>query len=197
MTLDELKAAIEAEALRRKSAHDGFTLEAVESFLGKGLVVPPELSTPVPPPPPAPVPFAYFASLGGRDLINATYEILLGRSPDATGMDHFMRVLARGEDKAIVVGSVAYSAEGRRLGVRVPGLLPRFAVAAAQRVPVVGALVGWGVALLTLHSQQRHLRALEHHMRLRVDAIGQYVARSNAQIATRLEALRNVLERDD
>lgn len=197
MTLAELKATIEAEALRRTAARDGFTLEAVESFLGQGVVAPPELRTPVPAPPPAPVPFAYFASLHGRDLVTACYTILLGRGADADGMNHFVDLLARGEDKALVVGSIAYSAEGRQRHARVPGLFPRFAVAASRRVPVLGWLIAWVVALLTLPSQQRHARALEHHLRTRMDALGQYVAQSGAQIAMRIEALRNVMEARD
>ena len=198
MKLEELKATIEAEALRRQSARDGFTLEAVESFLGQGIVVPPELRHEAPPPPPAPpVPFAYFAMLHGRELITAAYTVLLGRSPDPGGMAHYMTLLARGEDKAIVVGSVAYSREGRDRNVSVPGLFPRFAVAASRRIPVAGTIIAWVVAFLTLHSQQRHVRALEHYMRLRLDAIGDYVGRSNSQVAMRLEGLRTVLEARD
>jgi len=197
MTLEELKATIEAEALRRQAARDGFTLEAVESFLGKGLAAPPELRSAPPVPPPPPVPFAWFAALDGPDLVNASYQSILGRPPDPDGMQHYMAVLAQGNDKAFVVGSMAYSPEGRARHANVPGLLPRFVVAAAERVPVAGFFVRWGMALLTLGSQRRHARAFEHYVRLRLDAIGRYVAQSNSQVATRLEALRTVLETRD
>ena len=197
MNLDQLKATIEAEALRRQAAKDGFTLEAVESFLGQGLVAPPELSSPVPPPPAPPVPYAYFASLHGRELVNACYAILLGRGADPGGMGHYMTLLGQGEDKAFIVGSFAFSAEGRARKVSVPGLLPHFLIAASRRVPVLGTVAAWGFAFLTLHLQARHMRALEHYMRLRLDAIGSYVGKSNAQVALRLEGLRTVLEARD
>lgn len=196
MNLDQLKAMIEAEALTRQAARDGFTLDAVESFLGSGIVAPPELATSVPPSPANPG-LAWFASLHGKDLITACYTTLLGRSPDATGMDHFMNLLSQGADKALIVGSVAYSAEGRARGVRVAGLLPRFLVAAAGRVPVAGAVLEWLVALATLRSRARHTRALEHYMHLRLDAIGRYVGQSNSQIAMRIESLRSVMEARD
>jgi hypothetical protein len=197
MNLAELKATIEAEALRRQAARDGFTLEGVESFLGKGIVAPPELQDVPPEPPPMPVPFAWFAALNGQDLVTAAYTVILGRSPDAAGMSHFMATLARGEDKAMVIGSLVFSPEGRQRGARVPGLLPRFAVAAATRVPVLGTMLAWGVAFLTLHSQRRHQRAFEHFVRLRLDALARYVGQSGSQVALRLEGLRRVLESRD
>ena len=197
MKLEELKATIEAEALRRQAARDGFTMEGVESFLGKGIVAPPELRESPAEPPPMPAPFAYYATLHGRELVTTAYTLILGRAPDAEGMDHFMAVLARGEDKAMVVGSLAYSPEGRQRGARVPGLLPRFAVAAARRVPIAGTLLSWLVAFLTLHSQQRHARAFEHFVRMRMDALSRYVGQSGSQVALRLEALRHVLEARD
>jgi hypothetical protein len=195
MTLEQLKASIEAEALRRQAARDGFTLEAVESFLGKGIVAPPELRSDAPPPPAMPAPYGYYASLSGRELITTAYTLLLGRSPDPNGMAHYMALLARGEDKAIVVGSLAYSAEGRRRGARVPGLFPRFAVMMAQRIPLLGGLLAWALALLTLPSQLRQARAFEHYARIRMDTIGAFVAQSGSQIALRLESLRDVLEK--
>jgi hypothetical protein len=196
MTLDELKAMIEAEALRRQAARDGFTLEAVESFLGKGVVAPPELVAPVPPAPEPPT-LAYFNALHGENLVNACYTVLLGRAPDAAGMQHFMQQLASGADKALVVGSIAYSAEARARGVRVPGLAPRFAVAMASRVPLLGRLAEWGLALLTMGARARHARALEHHFNQRLDALARYTAQSSAQVALRIESLRSVMTAKD
>ena len=192
--LEMLVAALQAYVAR--AARDGFTLEAVESFLGSGIVAPPELATSVPPAPANPN-LAWFASLHGKDLITACYTTLLGRAPDAAGMDHFMGLLAQGADKALIVGSVAYSPEGRARRVRVAGLLPRFAVAAAGRVPVAGALLEWLLAVVTMRSRARHTRALEHYMHLRLDAIGRYVGQSNSQIAMRIESLRSVMEARD
>jgi hypothetical protein len=196
MTLDELKALIEAEALARTAARDGFTLEAVESFLGQGVVAPPELATHAPEPPER-LTMGYFSQLHGEHLIRTAYTLLLGRGADAGGMNHFMTQLANGADKALVVGSLRYSPEGRARGVPVAGLFVRFAVAAASRLPVLGTILEWLVAAATLHSRARHARALEHHFQARLDAMGRYVGQSGAQVATRVEALRSVLASRD
>ena len=196
MTLDELKARIEAEALRRQAARDGFTLEAVKSFLGEALVLPPELREEAAPPPDPPT-YAYFAGLHGRDFVEACYSILLGRAPDAQGMEHYLGLLARGEDKAYILGGMVFSGEGRARHVRVAGLTPRFALALARRVPIAGRLFGWLVALASVQARQREARAFEERTARRIEAIGRYAAQSNAQIATRIEALRSVLESRD
>ena len=195
MTLDQLKATIEAEALRRQAANDGFTLDAVKDYLGMGgpltsLVAPPA-------PPPDALTFTYFASLHGGNLVLAAYRLLLKREPEPAGYEHHVGMLARGEDKALVVGSIRYSPEGRERAVPVPGLFPRFAAAAAQRVPVLGTLVGILVALLTVNARARHARALEEHLRARLDAVGGHIDRSNAVVVMRIDALGRVLEHRD
>jgi hypothetical protein len=196
MTLAELKATIEAEALRRQAARDGFTLDAVKSFLGQGLVLPRELR-PEPPTPPHPLTYRYFQSLHGRQLVTSCYNALLGRGPDPGGMAHYLELLARGEDKALVVGSIAYSAEGRQRKARVRGLMPRFAIALSRRVPVAGALVAWIVAIATVHRRQREAMAFEQQVQARLDAIAEYVGQSGNHVAMKIDALRAVMESRD
>ena len=172
LNLEDLKASIEAEALRRRLARDG-TL----------------------PPPPEPLTFAYFASLHGHDLVGACYRLLLGREPDGPGEGHHVRMLWRGDDKALVVGSIRYSPEGRAGAVPVLGLFPRFVAAAAQRMPFVGAPFAMVLALLTVNGRMRHARALEEHVRGRFHALGGDVARSHGRLLQRLDALGEALER--
>jgi hypothetical protein len=192
MNLEQLKATIEAEALRRQAARDGFTLDAVKEYLGAGAAMPAMVAPP--PPPPEPLTFAYFAALHGAALVQVSYRTLLGREPDPPGLEHHVGMLARGEDKALVVGSVRYSPEGRARAVPVLGLFPRFAAAAAQRVPVAGAFLGMLVALLTANARMRHARALEEYLRGQLDAVGAHIDRSSGVVAMRIEALRGVLE---
>jgi hypothetical protein len=196
MTLVELKAMIEAEALVRKAARDGFTLDAVKSWLGQGVAPPPGVRAAVPPAP-QPLTFRYFSDLHWRDLVNACYENLLGRGPDPEGMAHCLQSLARGEEKAFVVGRIAYSAEGRQRGVEVVGLRLRYFLAAAKKVPVIGTLFAWAMALATVHRQQRNQRAFEQQMASRLDALGVYTMQSSEQVAMRIDALRAVLESRD
>lgn len=174
MTLAQLKAAIQAEGRRRAAEAGSPSAEADPD--------------PEPPPGAPPVPpraatgpgvprgsgYSRFEALEGRELVAACYTELLGRAPDAAGMDHYLGLLARGEEKALVVGSLAYSPEGRARRARVAGLFPRFAIAAAQRVPLVGWLVAWIAALATLPRRQREARAFERRVRERLDSIDRY-----------------------
>jgi hypothetical protein len=77
---------------------------------------------------------------------------------------------------------------------RVAGLFPRFAVAAARRVPVAGALVGWVVELLSLNRRRRERQAFEQRVQARLDAIADHLEQTGPQIATRLEAVRSALD---
>lgn len=197
MNLEELKSRIEAEALRRQAARDGFTLEAVEGFLGKGIVIPLELGLAPPPPPPNPLTYAYFANLHGAELVNMCYRVLLDRVPDEAGLRHYLDQLSHGADKALIVGSVAYSPEGRQRGVRVSGLFIRFAVATASRVPVLGLLVEWAWTIATAHWRAREQRAFQNEIHTRLDALARYSAASGSQIAMRIESLRTVMEYRD
>lgn len=196
MTLAELKARIEAEALRRQAAREGFTLDAVKAYLGQPSALPPEVLPP-PPVPPERLTYAWFASLDGRQFVNSCYTVVLGRSPDASGLEHYVEQLRHGADKAFILGAVVYSAEGRRRGRRVAGLLPRFAVAAAKRVPLAGVFVAWLEAIAFAHVREREHKAFEQRAQARIDAIAEYVGHSGAQVAMRIEALRSVLESRD
>jgi O-antigen chain-terminating methyltransferase len=196
MTLAELKAKIEAEALRRQAAREGFTLDALSSFLGDAAPLPAELRGDSAPPP-DPLTFGWFAGLHGREFMDAAYRMLLGRDPDAQGLRHYLELLARGEDKAFILGALAYSGEGRTRGVRVVGLAPRFAVALVRRVPLAGALLGWLVALATAGVREREARAFEERTSQRVDALAKFVVKSNVQVAGRVEALHSVMQSRD
>jgi hypothetical protein len=196
MKLDELKARIEAEALRRQAARDGFTLDAVRSYLGQDAALPAELRR-EPPPAPQPLKYEWFDQLAGRALVNACYASLLGRGADPAGMEYYLGLLDRGASKARVVGAIAYSGEARKRGVRVGGLAPRFALAMLEGMRVVGPLVGWVAALSTLNAQRRRLRAMENRLEARLEAVAHYVGQSSAQVGVRIEALRSVLEAKD
>jgi len=141
--------------------------------------------------------FRYFAGLHGREFLDAAFRLLLGRDPDAQGLRHYAELLARGEDKAFVLGAIAYSSEGRKRGVRVAGLAPRFAVALARRIPVAGAVIGWLVALASAGVRAREARAFEERMSQRADALAKFVVKSNVQVAGRVEALHSVMQSRD
>jgi len=196
MNLNELKAMVEAEALRRQSSRDGFSLDAVKAYLGQGFA-PPAGVLPAIPPAPQPLSYQYFANLHGAQFVTAVYSCLLGRGPDPGGMEHNLQSLARGEDKAFLLGRVAFSEEGRKRAVPVAGLKLKYMIAAAKKIPLAGSVLAWLLALATIHRQQRYARAFEQHVFSRLDAMGSYTAQSSEQVAMRIDALRAVLEARD
>ena len=196
MTLEELKAMIEAEALRRQASRDGFTLDAVKTWLGHAGTVPPGVRPPIPPAPDQ-LTYGYFANLQWTDLVDTCYSLLLKRPADATGRAHYLGMLARGDDKAFVVGRIAYSAEGRSRGLRVAGLRLRYLVAMAKKIPVAGAFVAWVLALASLHRESRNARAFQQHVFARLDAIAEHSAQSGERVALKIDSLRAVLEARD
>jgi predicted nucleic acid-binding Zn-ribbon protein len=103
-------------------------------------------------------------------FIDQAFRALLKRPPDEAGSAIQIRLLAAGASKAEVLGNLRWSPEGRRVGTRVRGLLPRYAQAKLARVPVLGYLVDWGLALAGLPILLRHQRAADTSVAARFDA---------------------------
>ena len=106
-------------------------------------------------------------------FVDNAFRVVLGRPPDPVGFDAHVRMLIAGASKIEVLGNLRYSGEGRRAGVRIPGLLPRYAMVKLFRVPVIGYLAEWFVALLGLPAivrQQRAMDTLHYARSFEIDA---------------------------
>jgi hypothetical protein len=193
MNLAEIKAMIEAEAVRRQAARDGFDLDAVKAYLNQSTSRPQGFSNELPPPP-SPLTYRYFADLNYQQMVTACYLHLLRRAPDPGGANHWLTLLCRGEDKAFVVGRLAYSDEARKAGAHVSGLTLKYYFSVATKVPVAGAILAWLKALLTLHKRERAQRAFEQHMYAQLGELADHSVHAGQDMALRIDALRNVLE---
>lgn len=94
-------------------------------------------------------------------FVDRAFRALLKRPPDEPGFEAQVRLLAAGAPKAEILGNLRYSPEGRAIGTRVHGLLPRYALAKIARVPVVGFFVSWAIAFAGLPLMLRHQRAAD------------------------------------
>jgi protein-L-isoaspartate O-methyltransferase len=94
-------------------------------------------------------------------FVDGAFRALLKRPPDESGLEAQVRLLAAGAPKAEVLGNLRYSPEGRTVGTRVQGLLPRYALAKLGRVPGVGFFLNWLIALAGLPLMLRHQRAAD------------------------------------
>jgi hypothetical protein len=108
-----------------------------------------------------------------------------------------MRVLGAGASKIEVLGDLRYSDEGRRVGARVPGLAPRYLLAKLGRLPLIGYLVRWCVALAGLPMLLGQQRAAEASVAVRFAEAGQLLEdlqRREDELRATTERLRESLE---
>jgi SAM-dependent methyltransferase len=82
----------------------------------------------------------------GMAFVEAAYATILRRPPDPMGASYFLTELAAGRSKIILLGQLRNSAEGRRLGVEIPGLRRRYAVHRLYAMPFVGPVTRVGGA---------------------------------------------------
>ncbi len=109
-------------------------------------------------------------ALQGMEFLREAYRVILGRSPDSEGLEHYLGALRAGRLRKIeVLGRLRYSAEGRRKGVKLPGLRLRYLAALPLRIPVLGYLFKLVGGVVLLPRTLRNIRVLESH----VDAVSQ------------------------
>jgi SAM-dependent methyltransferase len=119
-----------------------------------------------------------------RAFVDQAFRALLKRAPEPAEENAQLRLLAAGAAKPEVLGNLRWSPEGRRVGVRVSGLAPRYALAKLRRIPVLGYLLEWGLSLAGLPLLIRHQRAAEAMFA----AAHEEARRTAADAARRLDA---------
>jgi hypothetical protein len=92
---------------------------------------------------------ADYGAVNDEAFVVAAYMSVLGRLPDAIGLRQNLAAVRRGVPKALILGRLRYSREGRAVGARIRGLLPRVLLHLTQRIPLAGWLVGLALALLS------------------------------------------------
>lgn len=113
------------------------------------------------------------AELSGRHYVgflDDAYRALLKRWPDDASSATQARLLAAGASKAEILGNLRFSREGRAIGVRVHGLLPRYALAKLGRVPLLGYALNWCITLAGLPVLLRHQRSADTLVAARASA---------------------------
>jgi hypothetical protein len=96
-----------------------------------------------------------------RAFVDGAFEALLKRRPEHAEAHTLLARLAAGAAKVEILGDLAWSREGRAVGVRVAGLRMRYLIAKACRIPVLGYVLELALGLAGLPAQARHQRAVE------------------------------------
>jgi len=123
-------------------------------------------------------------------FVEQAFRALLKRAPTPVEASAQLDLLGRGASKAEVLGNLRWSAEGRRIGVGVAGLLPRYVVAKLGRVPLLGYLVEWASAFAALPLLARQLRADHAAMSAGDSALGA----GQAELAARADLLNQRID---
>jgi len=89
-------------------------------------------------------------------FIDAAYQALLCRMPDATGLPFYLNRLRTGTDKIQILGELRYSREGRSIGAKVPGLAILYELRKASAVPILGACARFSLFLWRLPGLARY-----------------------------------------
>jgi SAM-dependent methyltransferase len=173
--IDVLMAQIRAEAARRRSGAPMPEADH-EQFATTGPQVLVAALNPLPMPSSLDARFVSaeryhlnnFLALHDADFIEAAYRGILKRGADPEGYNYFLTSLRSGRlGKIEVLGRLRYSREGKCNAVHIRGLLPAFATQHACRLPVIGSVLAYMVALLRLPRFARVLQGFENYQHYR------------------------------
>lgn len=128
-----------------------------------------------------------------EDFLRTAYQAILDRRPDANGVNAYLGGLRTGQlSKIDILGRLRFSPEGRERKMAVRGLLPVWLVHTAYRIPVLGDVLAWGMALLRL---PRLVRQWSHFENFVMFQHGQQNAQINAALAQLETELRQTRQR--
>jgi hypothetical protein len=137
-----------------------------------------------------------------RDFVLYAYHGILKRSPDAKGLDHFMKKMQSGDmTKAEVLGRLRYSPEGRSRKVRIKGLPLHFGFQLLFKIPILGYIFRLVFGFLNLPTLFRNFQKLETstavqlmdqrnetaEMRGRVKALDESYRNSESKLASKAD----------
>ncbi len=106
-------------------------------------------------------------------LVENGYRVILGRSPDPAGSEHYLMLLRTGAmSKVSFLAALRWSPEGVNRGVHVDGLLLPYLFDRLESWPVVGQLFGWARGLARLHTLSKRLELARHSQAREWQALG-------------------------
>lgn len=108
----------------------------------------------------AAVSYAELCALQDVEFVRNAYRVLLRREPEPNGLNLYVGMLRDGAAKARILGDIRYSPEGRRAGVRIPGLGRSYVIQRVFSIPVVGGVLETLAAPLIARQALREQRRI-------------------------------------
>ncbi len=137
-----------------------------------------------------------------RQFIQNAYRAILKRGPDATGYRNFIESLRSARlNKIDILARLRYSAEGRAKKVEIEGLLAPALIRKAYRVPVVGYLLNFAVAIarlpMTIRSEQQfeaHALAQQEMIAGHLNHVGRALRAHAQEVSSVFEQVRQQID---
>jgi O-antigen chain-terminating methyltransferase len=125
-----------------------------------------------------------------RDFLLNAYRALLKRTPDAAGFKEFINQLRAGRiNKIDVLARLHRSPEGVAKSVRVEGLRWPARIRSVYRLPVIGYVAQWLIAVLRLPVMIRSQQQFESYTIAQQQMITDHLNEAHAQLAKAAHAL--------
>ncbi len=123
-----------------------------------------------------------------RDFVRHAYKAILKREPDEKGFEENLETLRSGAfNKIDVLGSLLYSAEGEKTGVRIDGLRLPHTIRRLGRIPVLGYFVQLAVGLGRLPISIRNQRTIEAYVLSQQYLIVDHIQQQGVELSRRLQ----------
>ena len=159
-SVEDVMRRVRTEIARRQGDHSAAT--RIEQSHSYGKRLPRWRSAAEPLPARDSYSLAELTAFSDAEFVDAAYRALLHRPPDPPGGEYWLRALRSGVlSKVEVLAALCRSDEGMSKSARVEGLMWRYLIRRARRLPVVGPLIAWIVAFLRLPTLQGRLELIE------------------------------------
>lgn len=100
----------------------------------------------------------------GQQFVEVAYQTLLQRHPDPEGLNYYLRRLSAGVSKLQILGQMLDSSEARTSGVVLPGLRAAVIKQKLTRLPLVGNIFKFFLAVEGNSALEVRLRAVEQQI---------------------------------
>jgi len=108
------------------------------------------------------------------DFIDTAYRVTLRRPADPNGRGYYLEALRTGAlSKVEILGLIRFSDEGMRHSVHIDGLLLPYKLHKWSRIPVLGSVLGFAMAVYRLPRLATRLSAIETSAARESQSIGQ------------------------
>lgn len=126
-------------------------------------------------------------ALYDEDFVNAAYQLLLKRNPDAEGLQYYLNRIRKGINKIDILGQFRASSEGRNISEPLAGLDSAICKYKRSQWPIVGGLFSNQTKemQLKLHALENKLYNMNADATSRFDYLVKLLGEPNATIETK------------